>query len=165
MNSFLSQTPEGGTGSLETSDLNNLDQPVTLKAQWSSLFAVNMGKQVYMTTPIGIDFENSHQLREYITDPERLYPIVVGAKSLRWEYKITLPSGYKIKQLPDSIDFSNSAGQYSSHYEIEQGTILVKRLLSINSTVYSAEAYPAVQALLYKPINDVRQVMVLEKGR
>ena len=116
-----------------------------------------------MTTPIGIDFENSHRLRGYITKPDRLYPLVLGAKSLRWEYKITLPSGYRIKQLPENIEFSNSVGQYSSHYETEQGAIRVQRLLSINSTVYNAEAYPAVQALLYKPINDVRQVMVLER--
>jgi glucan biosynthesis protein len=92
-----------------------------------------------------------------------LYPSVIGALNFIWEYKIILPQGYKIDHLPESRNFFNGAGKYTSSYEKGQGYILVKRNLIINNNVYSPEEYPAFKELIYKPINDARSAMVLDK--
>ena len=162
-NKILADTPEGGTGTLETSDLNNLDLPVTVKAQWSSPYAVNMENQIYLTTPVGINTIHPRWLRRYITFGKRYYPFIVWAGNYSWEYKITIPSGYKIIHQAKNKDFSNTTGSYKSSYEQGNGYILIKRNLVLNKNVYSAEEYPAFQGLIYKPINDARSVIVLEK--
>ena len=90
--------------------------------------------------------------------------MVAGARDLSWEYKITIPSNYKVSNLPNNQNFSNSAGEYTSTYQAEGGYITVKRHLVIKNDVYSPEEYPAFKELLHKPINDVRSVMVLEKS-
>ncbi len=163
MNRLLSYTPEGGTGTLETSNLNDLDRPVTLKAKWDSPDAINVGKKIYFSTPAGIDIQNPLQFRSGIAYTKRLYPMVAGAKDLRWEYKITVPSDYKVSNLPENKNFSNSAGEYTSSYQAENGYISIKRHLVIKNDVYSPEKYLAFKELVNKPINDVRSVMGLEK--
>ncbi len=160
---LLSITPEGGTGILKVNDFNNLDIPVIVKSKWNSPYAVNIDKQIYLTTPVGIDIESAYRLRRYITFGKRFYPVTIGAKSLDWEYQITLPQGYKINHLPESKNFANAAGEYQSSYEAASGYIRVKRKLIINNDIYSPEEYPAFKELIYKPINDARSVMVLEK--
>ncbi|MBP5974810.1 DUF3857 domain-containing protein [Brasilonema sp. CT11] len=163
INKLLAATPEGGSGSLETSDLNNLDQPVTVKGKWLSPYAVSIDKQIYFSTPFGISTINPQSLRGFIRFNKRSYPLVVGAGNASWEYKIILPTGYKISHLPENRSFSNAAGEYKCRYESGNGYIRVQRNLMIKNDIYSAEEYPAFQDLIYKTINDARGVMVLEK--
>ncbi len=163
-NKILARTPEGGTGTLETSDLNNLNLPVSVKGKWRSPYAVNVENQIYFHTPVGLNTITSQWLRRYITFGQRFYPFIVGASNYNWEYKINIPSGYKISHQPKNKDFSNTTGSYNSSYEQGDGYILVKRHLVINKDVYNPKEYSAFQDLIYKPINDVRSVMVFEKN-
>lgn len=142
---------------------NIFANPTDKNASFGELDA-SLRKQIYLSTPAGIDIENPLQFRGYITYPKRLYPMVAGARDLSWEYKITIPSNYKVSNLPNNQNFSNSAGEYTSTYQAEGGYITVKRHLVIKNDVYSPEEYPAFKELLHKPINDVRSVMVLEKS-
>jgi transglutaminase-like putative cysteine protease len=160
---LLAQTPEGGHGSLEVQNLDQLDQSVAATGKWSSPYGVQMGKRVYLSTPLGIDYANPAWLRQYITPTPRQYPIVVGAGDYRWSYTITVPTAYKLHQLPEDKQLSNQMGSYSSHYQVSGNTILVKRNLTIKNDVYSAEAYPALLELLYKAVNDVRSLIVLDQ--
>jgi Domain of Unknown Function with PDB structure (DUF3857)/Domain of Unknown Function with PDB structure (DUF3858)/Transglutaminase-like superfamily len=160
---LLSETPEGGTGTLEKSDLQNLDLPVTIKSKWNSPFAVDIGKKIYFATPVGINVYNPQYLRGYITPGKRLYPIVVGMFDATWQYKIILPPGYKVSHLPENRQFSNSAGDFTSSYESGDGFILVNRNLNIKQNIFTASEYDSFKELIYKPINDVRSIMVLDK--
>jgi hypothetical protein len=161
---LLSRTPEGGEGTLQaTSDLNQLDQSITAKGKWSSPYGIAMGQQVYLTTPVGLDLQNLARLRGYITLGDRQYPLVVGAKDLTWTHTITLPPGYRVSHVPDTIQFSNAAGQYTSRYVTQGDKVLVQRQLVINQDVYSPEEYAAFRSLMYNPVNDVRSVIVLDK--
>ncbi|MCU0566813.1 MAG: DUF3857 domain-containing protein [Oculatellaceae cyanobacterium Prado106] len=162
-NDLLAYTPEGGNGTLQWSDLDQLDQSVTAQGQWSSPYGISMGQQVYLTTPTGIDLYHLSRLRGYITPGDRQYSIVVGAKDLSWTYNINLPAGYRVQRLPEAIEFANAAGRYTSRYITQDNQITVQRELVINQDVYSPEEYAAFRELLYKPVNDVRSVMVLNK--
>ena len=163
VNQLLAQTPEGGTGTLEISDGDNLNQPVTARGKWSSPAAVNMGKQAYFSTPIGIDPRNPYLFRDYITSGKHLSPMTVGASDFDWKYKIVIPAGYKISHIPENIYFLNVAGKYTSSYEIGNGYILNKRHLLIKNDVYSAQDDSSFKVLIYQTINDAHSVMVLEK--
>lgn len=158
-NALLSDTPEGGTGNMTTSNPNDLMRSMVVKGIWTSPYAITLSAQTFFSAPIGIDTFNPHSLRQYITPGKRQYPIIVGAASYRWHYDMTIPKKYQIKFLPHDIHFKNNAGQYDSVYKIVNNQIDVTRNLVINNDVYSVAEYPALLALLYQPINDARSIM------
>ena len=160
---ILANTREAGTGIIETSDLNNLNLPVTVKGKWISPYAVEIEDKIYFSTPVGISKISPEWLRGYITFGKRHYPFIAWVGNYNWEYKINIPSGYKIVRKPKDRNFSNTTGSYKSIYKQGDGYILVKRNLVINKSVYRAEEYPDFQELIYKPIHDIRSVIVLEK--
>lgn len=163
-NSLLSRTPEGGTGMMTTSNPSNLMKPMVAKGAWLSPYAVHLDARTFFSTPIGIDAFNPHTLRNFITPGKRKYPIIVGAATYRWHYEITTPKYYQAKLLPHDIHFKNKIGQYDSVYKIVKNKIDVTRTLIINKDVYSIKEYPALLALLYKPINDARSIMTLGRA-
>lgn len=163
VNQLLAQTPEGGTGTLKISDGDNLNQPMTARGRWSSSAAVNMGKQAYFSTPVGIDPRNPYLFRDYITSGKHLSPMIVGASDFNWKYKILIPAGYKISHIPENSYFLNVGGKYTSSYEIGNGYILIKRHLLINKDVYSSQDYSSFKVIIYQIIKDAHSVMVLEK--
>ncbi len=163
VNQLLAQTPEGGTGTLKISDGDNLNQPMTARGRWSSPAAVNMGKQAYFSTPVGIDPRNPYLFRDYITSGKHLSPMIVGASDFNWKYKILIPAGYKISHIPENSYFLNVGGKYTSSYEIGNGYILIKRHLLINKDVYSSQDYSSFKVIIYQIIKDAHSVMVLEK--
>ncbi len=162
-NDLLSDTPEGGTGNMTTSNPNDLMHPMIVKGSWASPYTITLDPQTFFSTPIGIDTFNPHSLRQYITPGKRLYPIVVGAASYRWHYDISIPKPYQTKLLPHDIHFTNKAGQYDSVYKIVNNKIDVTRNLIINKDVYPVNEYPELLALLYNPINDARAIMALKR--
>ena len=162
-NTLLSSTPEGGTGNITTNNPNDLMQLMVLKGAWMSPYAIHLASQTFFATPVGIDVFNPHSLRQYITPGKRKYPIVVGAATYRWHYDIQAPAYYQASLLPHNIHFKNQTGQYDSVYKIVKNKVDVTRTLIINKDVYSVDEYPALLALLYKPINDARSILTLGK--
>ncbi|BAZ14380.1 hypothetical protein NIES4071_62230 [Calothrix sp. NIES-4071] len=163
-NQILFATPEDGTGTLETSDLNNLDLPMKVRAKWNSPNAINIEKQIYLNTPVGISTISPESFKGYIRLEKRDYPFIAEAANYNWEYKINIPTAYKVIRLPENKDFSNTTGSYKSSYQQSNGYIQVKRNLVINNDVYSHSEYPAFQNLIRQPVRDVRSMMVLEKA-
>ncbi|MBW4522712.1 MAG: DUF3857 domain-containing protein [Scytolyngbya sp. HA4215-MV1] len=164
-NEILAQTPEGGFGRIIPLKLDNLAQSPILKTQWSSPYAITLRNWTSFSVPIGVDLENPHHLRGYITPGQRRYPLIAEAMTWIWNYRITIPEGYQINRLPEATQFSNAAGEYNSHYQADPDAryIMVQRNLVLKQDVYNANEYPALRALIYQPVNDARSAIVLKK--
>ncbi|WP_171974745.1 DUF3857 domain-containing protein [Leptolyngbya sp. 'hensonii'] len=160
---ILAATPEGGYGSLQASDLNNLNQPIQIRANWTSPLAIELGPQIYFPVPEGLNISLPQGFRNYISYSDRLYSLMVGAATMEWNYRIRLPQGYQVGRLPTEVNFQNGAGTYQSRYQWDGEAIVVQRQLILNKDVYPAQEYPEFKALIYKPINDFRSVIVLDR--
>jgi transglutaminase-like putative cysteine protease len=160
---ILSATPEGGYGSLKTSDLQDLSQPVSVRSTWISPKAITLGNQAFLTVPVGLNVRHPGSLRGYISYSDRLYPIIVGAQTMEWDYQIQLPKGYQISRMPAAIDFRNEAGSYRSQYQQSGDKLTIQRQLVLAKDVYPAEAYKAFEDVIYKPIRDFRDILVLQR--
>lgn len=160
---ILAGTPEGGYGALETSDLNDLDEPVVIEGSWTSPQAVNLGNQSYFTVPFGLNYRDADFLRSYLTYSDRRYPLRLQAQTLQWNYRISLPEGHSVSRLPNAIRFSNDAGAYTSQYERQGDDVIVTRQLVLAKDVYQPEEYAELERLIYKPLQDFRDVVVLEQ--
>jgi len=62
----------------------------------------------------------------------------------------TIPSGYKIKSLPEPVCFSSESGAYVSRSSLSNNTIRVFKKLEVNSGKYSPEEYGTLFAFLKK---------------
>jgi len=161
---YLSSTQEGGTGDLTHSDPTDLNRHLEVQATWTSPSAVNMEQNAFFATPLGIDFMRSLPLRSYITKEKRNFPTYLHAEVVHWEYEISIPESYKVTHLPKNIKFKNDAGEYQSNYTKRGHKIVVKRDFVLNKDVYSPEEYADFKELLYKPINDGRAIMAIERS-
>lgn len=163
-NDVLLRTPEGGTGDLETTDPADLDTPLRCVGEWTSEQALNMGRVVRFSTPIGLDFANPQQARAYISPSVRRFPLVAGTLGLTWDYTIELPEGYEITDLPGGRAHENSAGTYRSAYRVERdGRVRVQRHLRIRKDVFDPKDYPDLRQLLYETVNDARSILSMEQ--
>jgi len=160
---ILASTPEGGYGALQTSDLTRLDEPVVVEGSWTSPQAIALGKQSFFTVPFGLNYRDADFLRSYLTYSDRRYPLRVKAETLQWNYRIALPEGHRVSRLPEPIRFSNSAGAYTSEYQRDGNSVQVTRKLILAKDVYQPQEYADLEQLIYKPLQDFRDVVVLEQ--
>jgi len=72
----------------------------------------------------------------------------------------TIPSGYRIKSLPDSVGFSNESGKYESRFSVTGNKIQVYKKLEIHSGKYSPDDYGTLFAFL-KKIKDSNQANLI----
>jgi Domain of Unknown Function with PDB structure (DUF3857)/Transglutaminase-like superfamily/Domain of Unknown Function with PDB structure (DUF3858) len=160
---LLGETPEGGFGSVTTSDPRDLDTPFTAKATWESPHGVVLsGPSPRFAIPSGIDFRRVGNLRQWLApDHVRAHPMVAGALDFEWCYTVHLPPGMTAGDVPQSVDLSNSAGTYRAQYELSGEGLHVVRRLTVDSNVYAADAYPALERLIYAALDDSRAIFTM----
>lgn len=159
---ILLETPEGGTGSLSSTDPTDLDVPFRCQGDWNSPAALEMDPTVFFTTPVGLDFANPHQAHKYISARRRETPLIISAIEISWRFKIELPEGYAISVMPRNRRLRNRAGRYVSEYRQEgPSSLTVTRTLVIAKDVFSPEEYDPLRQLLYETTHDGRSVFVL----
>ncbi|CAM3532905.1 Transglutaminase-like domain-containing protein [Bordetella sputigena] len=158
---LLALTPEGGFGSLHTSDPHDLSKPLKLSGRWNSPHGVvRASPSVYMTVPLGVDMTPSGQMRGYLArDGQRHFPLMIGARDYTWVYRIRLPAGAVVEHLPADVDVATPAGQVTARHVAGADGITVTRRLRIAQDIYAADAYPAIEALLYAYIDAQRAVL------
>ncbi|WP_179283281.1 DUF3857 domain-containing transglutaminase family protein [Bordetella genomosp. 9] len=158
---LLAPTPEGGFGTLHASDPRDLSRPLTLSGRWRSPHGVvRAAPATYMTVPLGIDLTPHGNMRAYLArDGRRRFPLMVGARDYTWIYRIRLPAGAVVEHLPDDIDVATPAGRMTARHVREGDGITVTRRLRIDADIYAADAYPAVETLLYAYVDALRSVL------
>ncbi|WP_198298396.1 DUF3857 domain-containing transglutaminase family protein [Bordetella genomosp. 8] len=159
---LLAPTPEGGFGSLHASDPRDLSRPLTLSGRWRSPHGVvRASPSTYMTVPLGIDMTPHGDMRAYLArDGRRHFPLMMGARDYTWIYRIRLPAGAVVEHLPADVDVATPAGQMTARHVREADGITVTRHLRVDADIYPADAYPAVETLLYAYIDALRSVLV-----
>jgi transglutaminase-like putative cysteine protease len=158
---LLAPTPEGGFGSLHASDPRDLSTSLKLSGRWNSPHGVvRAAPSTYMTVPLGIDMTPSGDMRAYLArEGRRRFPLMIGARDYTWIYRIRLPAGAVVEHLPADVDVATPAGQVTARHVAEADGITVTRRLRIAHDIYAADAYPAIEALLYAYIDAQRAVL------
>ena len=158
---LLSYGDEGGYGRVTAEGLEDLDQGVVVTGSWTSPRAVKLASEAYFEVPAGLSAYGPEFLKGYLSYTPRQYSLVVGARTREWSYRIRLPEGYGAQRLPEDVAFENGAGSYGSRYRLEGDTVVVNRRLVIHRDVYSAAEYGELEALIYSPLQDFRDVIAV----
>ncbi len=160
---LLMGTPEGGTGSLASSDPKDLAAPFRLQAQWHSPHGVVLkGDGGTMTVPAGVDFGPAYRLRSVLSPAvPRALPVLVGARDYGWTTTVHLPPGLRLAAVPQPVTVANATGAYTAEYARTSDGLRVTRRLVINKDVFSPSDAKALEDVIYAPLDDSRTVLPL----
>jgi transglutaminase-like putative cysteine protease len=159
---LLLQTPEGGEGTVTSTDPTDLSVPFQCRGRWRSENAVEMGPAVFFTPPSGIDYANPMRARRLLADTDRQYPAMVSPADFMWVNGVELPPGYDVTRLPKGKSVETNAGSYTSKWLVESpGHIRIERHLRIDAELIPPGDFPELRRLLDAFTSDSREVVVL----
>ncbi len=158
---LLEDTPEGGFGTVTSSDPRDLDKSFTMTADWQSPHAVSLHDgSGFAPVPVGVDIEQPAGLRSLLS-PQRAptHDFVAGALDFTWHVTWILPAGVTVTRLPSDVDVTNAAGHYAATYHLLGDRVEVVRHLVVLKDVFSPGDYSAFDALIEAPLADAREVV------
>ncbi len=162
----LRNTPEGGFGDFVTSNPRDLSKPFDVSAHWRSLHgAPPCCADAAIPTPAGMDLVRPSLMRSYLSrEGTRLYPVMVGAKDLRWTATINLPEAARAVGVPKDVSVVNDAGSYTAHYTPQPTGLRVERRLTINHSVFQPTEVTALETVIYAALDDARAPFTISRG-
>ncbi len=162
---FLQLVLEFGNDNLnatnvKTSDLNNREIPVVIEGDIDlSNNVIREDKEVYA----GIDFF-PRKLSSYMPDDKRVNPYEFNRiYTAEDEIDLTLPAGYKVKDLPQA--FSNESADYgfSGSYTVIGNKVLLKKSLSITSGTVKKQDFGSWKTFLKNLRDFNNNIVIAEK--
>jgi transglutaminase-like putative cysteine protease len=132
---FIQRVLEFGNDNLfatnvKTSDFNNREIPVVIEGDIDlSNNVIREDKEVYA----GIDFF-PRKLSSYMPDDKRMNPYEFNSVyTAEDEIELTLPPGYKVKDVPQAFNQTASDYGFTGSYNVSGNKVLLKKTLSISS--------------------------------
>jgi hypothetical protein len=158
---LLEETPEGGFGSMTSSNPRDLDTPFVMRAEWTSPHAIALhGGVGYAAVPAGIDIEQPAALRSLLSPKHApVHNFTAGAFDFSWHVVLRLPAAISVARLPADVDLANAAGRYVATYRLAGGRVEVSRHLTVARDVFAPGDYAAFDALIEAPLSDAREVI------
>jgi transglutaminase-like putative cysteine protease len=96
-------------------------------------------------------------------EPTRTQPIVLSSRAYHETVNITLPTGFDVDELPDSVKFETSFGSYSANYLVHDGKLQFTRSLTQNAGTISSDRYSEVKVFFERIRKAEQSPVVLAK--
>ncbi len=161
---LLGRFAEGGSGSLRTTALSDLDAPLQVKAEWKSPRVTVPGDRLTLGhVPVGFSLVPLTQLRPYAAPESRRFPVSVGAFAARYQKTLGYPEGYRSALLQKDVELKNDAGRFVARYMDRGDRLEVSVELVLAKDVYAPGDYPALKKLIETAVGALSQPIVLER--
>ncbi|MCJ0743549.1 DUF3857 domain-containing protein [Pedobacter montanisoli] len=99
---------------------------------------------------------------------ERNYPVDLGAQyEERTTINLELPENYKVKETPKEIAVSlpNNGGRYLLQTTVNDGSMMISQVFTLNKPIYSAEEYFALKEFYNRIIQAQKTEILLTKAK
>src|SRR5437867_2872590 len=85
-----------------------------------------------------------------LNETSRKHPVVIGSDQATDTFRIKLPEGFKVDELPNAAKMETSFGSYSFTFEVANGMLVFTRKISMRSTVIPADRYSEVRSFFQR---------------
>jgi hypothetical protein len=99
----------------------------------------------------------------FFSDAKRQNPVVLHAQSFEETVQVSLPSEFKIDELPDDGKLDTPFGTYSASYSAKDGKLVFQRKLEIRAATVPVEQYGALKAFFERVVGSEQSPVVLAK--
>lgn len=97
----------------------------------------------------------------YLTEKIRSHPVKVDSNSFTETVTFTLPAGFVVDEMPDSVSISTSFGKYSTTYNVKDGKLVFVRSPQMNRTMVPVDKYNDVRDFYSKMLDAEQAPIVL----
>ena len=66
---------------------------------------------------------------------------VSGLKAVTYNFSLEIPEGYKLAEVPKSVQLNSEFGNYSLQFSMENGKLVTQRKITILKNIYPKEKY------------------------
>jgi Transglutaminase-like superfamily len=98
-----------------------------------------------------------------LTEKSRKYPVVMDADALEETIRISLPEGYKIDEVPETIHIESPFGNYDAEWEGRSGTLVFSRKIELQAQNVAAAQYGKLRSFLDVVYGSAETPVVLVK--
>jgi hypothetical protein len=81
-----------------------------------------------------------------LTKTRRSHPVVLEAEAFSETVRVNLPTGFDVDEVPDAKKLETSFGNFSTKYEVKDGTLIFTRSLVLRAATIPVEDYAKVQS-------------------
>lgn len=106
-----------------------------------------------LRVPTGINMVNMLELESFVKEEKRQTNLTMGATRVSEKFKLNLPVGITVENLPETIDFKTANGFFRSEFKLNGGTIEIARELVISKDVFTPTEYPQLRELIKKMVD------------
>ena len=81
----------------------------------------------------------------FLTDGLRQHPVMLDAHAYSESVKVKLPEGFEVDEIPDAVKMDTPFGNYSTTYEVKDGTLYFTRSLVVRGAAIPVSEYDKVK--------------------
>lgn len=147
---------------LELENLNELEKPVIETISLTVPHAAETGNGIMYLNPVIFNNDGSNEFYE----DERLSPIDFGCPSFKkYICEITIPEGWTVTELPQSVNISLAGGGGAYKYAIrsEGRKIILDAEINYTSVAFLPERYSSLRDFRASIIRKQSEVVILKK--
>lgn len=148
--------------SLELENLEELENPVIELISLTIPDAAETGERIMYVTPVIHNRDGSNEFYE----DERLSPVDFGCPSLKkYTCEITIPEGWTVAELPQSVNLSLDGGGGAFRYNIrsEGRKIILDAEINLTTVAFQPERYSSLRNFRANIIRKQSEVVILKK--
>ena len=108
-----------------------------------------------------------HKKENVFKSDKRDFPVYFGFPMMfRYDVKIKLPAGYKIKKLPENVSFSTPDGSATYSYQIKQKNNEIELIIenNISEPIIPSTKYQGLKSHFDKIVNKENEKIILSKN-
>jgi len=147
---------------LELENLDELEKPVIERISLSVPDAAETGKGIMYLNPVVFNHDG---LNEFYED-ERLSPVDFGCPSSeKYSFEITIPEGWTVAELPQSVNLSLDGGGGVFRYDIrsEGRKIILDAEINVTTVAFQPDRYSSLRNFRANIIRKQSEVVILKK--
>ena len=147
---------------LELDNLGELEKPVLESISLTVPDAAETGEGIMYLNPVVCDRDGSN---EFYAD-ERLSPVDIGCPSFKkYSCEITIPEGWTVAELPQSVNLSmaGGGGQFKYNIRSEGRKIILDTEINLTAVTFPPERYNDLRNFRSNIIRKQSEVIILKK--
>lgn len=97
----------------------------------------------------------------YLTESDRKHPVMLDSNSFREKVTFSLPTEFKVDEVPEAVKIETGFGTYATNYEVKENKLHFTRSLTMKRGVVSVDRYKEVRDFFTRMLDAEQSPVVL----
>ena len=129
--------------------------------KFNSPYYVNQANEMLYINP---NILHRDETTKEFSQPTRIFPIMFECVKMDIDsVNIFIPSTYEIVSLPEPINLENDFGEFSTRYQVQNSTIIYKRILAIKKLLIPSSSYREAKRFFNQIFEEDQKTIIFKR--